>query len=420
MKLLQKTISQYLLYSMFILLVGIPLFYVVIENIVRDNVDEELLKDKKAIAQKASSFVAEEIAGIRFIDENSSIRSSGFTQPFDSLLTKEMYDSSEHENIPARILRSNMLVNGKPYLLEIRTSLLETDDLVKSIVKVLALLLLLLLGGLLLINRNLSIRIWKPFYATLEKLRLYQVEKPAILGLSGSSVEEFSDLNSTLELLTTRARQAYESQKEFTENAAHELQTPLAILQGKLELLMQTTPLTAEQAGLIDELSDASSRMLRLNKSLILLSKIENKQFPETENVNLGEVVSHFAAMFAGQVSQKQLVLSVSINEMIMLPVNRDLFEILISNLLGNAIRHNIPGGSINIIADTHELSIRNTGRFSSLDKEKVFARFYKESSDSNSIGLGLEIARKICNISGYALNYEYRGGEHCFEVRFY
>jgi signal transduction histidine kinase len=245
------------------------------------------------------------------------------------------------------------------------------------------------------------------------------VEKQGSLDLAGSSVEEFADLNKALDVLTSRARQAYESQKEFTENAAHELQTPLAILQGKLELLMQTSPLNAEQAGLIDELADASGRMLRLNKSLILLSQIDNKQFPETEEVNLDEVVNHFVYEFSEQVAQKRLSLSVKMEQEVILRANRVLIEILIRNLLGNAIRHNTPGGSISIHGTVHDLTIRNSGRASSLDKEKVFTRFQKESTDSSSIGLGLEIARKVCDLYGYVLNYEYKGGEHCFEVVF-
>ena len=136
MKLLRKTISQYLLYSVFILLVAIPLFYIFIENIVRDSVDEELMKDKNAITHKAGKLLAEaDTSAIRFIDENSSIRSSPYSQPFDSLFTKEYYDQREEEYIPVRMLRSNILIDGKPFLLEIHTSLLETDDLVKSIVR---------------------------------------------------------------------------------------------------------------------------------------------------------------------------------------------------------------------------------------------------------------------------------------------
>src|SRR5690606_18129091 len=155
------------------------------------------------------------------------------------------------------------------------------QKLIGSIIVLQCVLLVLLLAGLLLVNQGLSRRVWRPFYQTLRKLRAYKVDDAEPLSLGSSAVAEFRELNTAVEQLAERSRQSYVAQKEFAENASHEMRTPLAIFQGKLELLMQTDPLTEEQAELITDLATASQRMARLNKGLILLTRIQNGQFPE-------------------------------------------------------------------------------------------------------------------------------------------
>ena len=191
--------------------------------------------------------------------------------------------------------------------------MLDSEDLISSIVQVQVLLLLVLLSGLFLINRNLSQRIWRPFYTTLDKLRGYKVEQHQALNLAGSNINEFNDLNGSLEELTGRMHRSFLVQKEFTENAAHEMQTPLAIFQSKLELLMQTSPINEEQAGLIGDLADAGRRMGRLNKALILLTRIENQQFADIESVALKSILQKQVVQFNSQAEQKHIVFSLRV-----------------------------------------------------------------------------------------------------------
>ncbi len=120
---------------------------------------------------------------------------------------------------------------------------------------------------------------------------------------------EFRELNTAVEQLAERSRKAYVAQKEFAENASHEMRTPLAIFQGKLELLMQTDPLTEEQAELITDLATASQRMARLNKGLILLTRIQNGQFPETEEIAVKKTAGHLLRQYQPQIEQKDLQL---------------------------------------------------------------------------------------------------------------
>ncbi|MDB5202851.1 MAG: hypothetical protein JWQ27_2260 [Ferruginibacter sp.] len=420
MKLLQKTIRLYLLYSVFILLVTIPVFYYVIQNIIRESVDEDLLSRKTALQENITARLRLQPGdSLVFLDQDLELQSSLIREPFDSFSTEELFDVREKEMIPHRFLRANFLVNGQPYLMQLRTSLLETDDLVRSLVKVQALLLLLLLGGLIIINRHLSKWIWKPFYHTLGKLREFNIEKEPGIELPSSPVTEFNLLNEAVTDLTGRAHQSFTLQKEFTENASHEMQTPLAVLQSKLELLMQTSPLNQEQAGLIDALADAAVRMTRLNKSLLLLTKIENNQFPDKEELMLTQMLEEFSTLYQAQVQQKHLALEFFFQHEVVLIANKVLIEILLSNLFGNAIRHNRENGRIETHLSENKLLIRNSGVNHSLDADKLFHRFQKESTDSNSIGLGLEMSKKICALYGYHLSYQFENNLHEFILDF-
>ena len=218
MKLLQKTIRNYFIYSVFILLVAIPLFYFFIRRIVREDVDDDLLATKEMLRPKISNALLNNtIEQLHFVDQNISISISTYTKEFDSLTTVEIYDSIAWQTVPYRVLTSNFTVNGSPCFLQVKTSLVDNDELIKSITTVVAILLLLLLAGLFIINRNLSKRIWKPFYTTLGKLRTYKVELHKPLALGKSSINEFNDLNNSLEELTDRTHNTYLSQKEFTE-----------------------------------------------------------------------------------------------------------------------------------------------------------------------------------------------------------
>ena len=419
MKLLQKTIRSYFIYSVFILLVAIPIFYFVIQNIVTEDVDEELLYNKEMLKPKISDALKNNtISDLKFLDHDITISISPSTKEFDSLWTVIIYDSLSREMVPHRVLTSHFSVNNQLCMLEIKMSMVDRDELIESIVEVQIILLLLLLAGLFIINRNLSRRIWKPFYTSLYKLRKYKVEAHEPLTLEKSSIDEFDDLNTSLEELAERTHKSYISQKEFTENASHEMQTPLAIFQSKVELLMQTSPLNEEQAQLISDLGDASQRMTRLNRSLLLLTKIENNQFVELENVSLQKVITDFSEEYQPQADQKQINISMDFRSDVVLEANKSLIEVMIGNLLGNAIRHNHPGGSINIILEPELFTIINTGKGVAMEEDILFQRFQKDNPDSSGTGLGLEIVKQICNLYGFTIRYEYSEGAHAFIIR--
>ena len=210
----------------------------------------------------------------------------------------------------------------------------------------------------------------------------------------------------------------YQSQKEFTENASHEMQTPLAVLQGKLDLLMQTNPLSQEQSELITDLVDVNHRMNRLNKTLLLLSKIENNQFTEIEEISLKQVLEKLIEQYRFQAEQKNITITNNFINDIPITANRMLIEIMLGNFLSNAIKHNTLNGTIIITGS--EICFKNTGVAYELDKDKIFQRFQKQTASNNSTGLGLPIATKIAALYHFRVQYKYTNALHQFTLILY
>ena len=416
MKLLNRSIWSHLIYSSLVLLIAIPVFYFIIQRIVREDVDESLQVKKAETTAKLKNTKNQMLNAF---EPDISLIPYPHSYLKDSFYTIKIYDSISKENIPYRVLVSSILLNGTYYSLKLKNSLLDSEALTKSIVTVMAILILLIVAWLFIINRRVSKKIWRPFYSTLNKLRHYRLEKNDVVDFDNTDIDEFADLNTTISSLTKRNQQVYQSQKEFTENASHELQTPLAIFQGKLDLLMQTTPLNQEQAELIGDLANASQRLNKVNKSLLLLSKIENNQFPETENIAIGQMLKRLVDQYQFQIKKKNIILNAKYNNCDTIEANKMLTEILFNNLLSNAIRYTPKNGHIHLNSTDDILILRNSGIAKPLEPEKIFNRFHKESTDIQSIGLGLAIAKKITDLYKYNLSYAYTEGLHSFSIRF-
>jgi signal transduction histidine kinase len=419
MELLKKTIRSYFLISVIILLVAIPIFYFTLKKLMVKNIDEDLIATKTLLIPRLRNVAANNgQGGVVYLNYDIQYEKAPSSLGEDSISTVELNDSFSNEIIPQRLLTSQFLVDRASYRLKIKISMADKNSLIRRIAAVAVILLFLLLLGLLIINKVLSKKIWKPFYNTLARLHEYRVDMQPALHLEKSSVMEFNDLNKAIEQLIQRDYQAYISQKEFAENASHEMQSPLAVFQSKLELLMQTKPLNEDQASLIEDLANASKRMARLNKSLILLTKIENNQFLEKETLSLEEILKKLKEQYEFQIEQKSIQVEFLTDKDIIVEANRTLTEILLSNLLSNAIRHNEQNGRIIITLKEKELIIQNTGKPYSLDVQKLFQRFQKDSFDSRSLGLGLEIVKKICDLNHYGIQYQYMNPLHTFRVQ--
>jgi len=415
MKLLNRTIRSYLFYSITILLVAIPVFYFVVKGVLLHSVDHSLRTQMREIRKNLDAIQSvDELQAWAKMDKD--IRLTHADRVFDDKIYTAYYaDAKRHDEDPYREIAGCITVNGDLYSLVISNSLVENEDLLGSILLVQSILLILLMGGMLLINRASSKKIWQPFYKTLDGMKKYELSNHSGIEVEKTPVDEFNELNQALKQLTDRNYVVYLNQREFTENAAHELQTPLAIIQGKIDLLLQTEPLSEEQVKLINALEETNLRLAKLNKSLLLLSKIENNQFSEIEEIDLREALSKTLDQYRELADARKINIEEHYDNDLRMQGNRVQVEILLSNLVMNAIRHNVEGGEIKIEIHSRNIVIRNRGANEPLAVEKIFNRFYKSGQDSASIGLGLSIVKTICDRRHYAIAYDYREGWHTF-----
>jgi signal transduction histidine kinase len=232
-------------------------------------------------------------------------------------------------------------------------------------------------------------------------------------------VEEFDRLNQTLTSLIDNVDHAYHNQKQFTENAAHELQTPLAIIRSKVELMMEGPGLNEEMAQLLGEISDANERLSQMSRNLLLLTRIENGQYPEGEVVELSRLVEKQTAFFRDYCENEVAETRIDIESGVQLAANSSLMEILVNNLLRNAYIHNVSGGYVQIQLSRAELLIENSGQPVEGDPERLFDRFKKGREDNRTTGLGLALVHQICQLYRFGLHYDYQSGIHRLRVTF-
>jgi signal transduction histidine kinase len=326
-------------------------------------------------------------------------------------------DEKEDEYESGRGLTSWVTVGNKSYKILIVESKVETEYLIRMIFKITFAVILLLLVILFITNRLILNRLWRPFYGILKELRLFNITDAGDIPKLETSIDEFAELNMAVISMAQRAKDDYKDLKTFTENASHELLTPIAVINSKLDTLLQTQNFNERQGKLLNDLYGAVSRLNRLNQSLLLLVKIENRLLHERQQIDLRELIEETIIQFGEIYQDKDLKLTYTLKNK-EIYASRYLAEILLSNLVNNAIRHNYKGGNIIITLTDESLVIKNTGDPDPLPDERIFTRFHK-SSNSEGSGLGLTISRQICENFGFSLNYAFREGYHNFIVEF-
>lgn len=274
----------------------------------------------------------------------------------------------------------------------------------------------LILVGFVWLNRSISSRLWQPFYQTLEKIKAFDLTSNTAVKFEPVNVIEFEELNNSINKLLESNTAAFRQQKEFTENASHELQTPLAIVQSKLDLLLQDGALSAGQAKIIEETNNALSRVSRINKNLLLLSKIENQQFLEKQQVNMSEPLHEILDLLSDLLGERTIDADVS--PVCLVEGNRMLIEIMLTNLLMNSLRHTEKDVKIRLSLSPIGLVISNPGNYP-LDGAKLFRRFSAASSQTPGSGLGLSLVKEICARYNWGISYGFEDKHHVFRVNF-
>lgn len=418
--LLTKSSRLFLIFTTIIMLCCFPLFFFVMEALYAEDLDQLIeFRSEQFVKEDLSSLKTTDIEYWNRFNEDMKIYPFENTYPLNKVVQKPFYSQAEKHEIDYRIYYNKINIEGKPYVFMSRIAMIETKDLLRTLGIQYLLFFVIIITGLLALQRILSRRLWKPFYNSLNEIENFKLEKGKIPDFEQTTTTEFVRLNNNLNKLMQDNITSYNQQKEFTENASHELQTPLAVFQSQLDLLLQDSSLNEPQMNVIESLYDVSSRLTRLNKNLLLLSRIDNSQFKETITIDFSQLLEHQLTYFKELASNNGITVAVDIQNPLMITANKVLLESLINNLISNAIRHNYSGGLINIQVKDNTFQISNSGDKSSLNKDKVFRRFSRTSEERKGNGLGLSIVNQICKLHGWEVGYNYTDDLHCFYVIF-
>ena len=421
MKLLSYTYRKLALLLFLLMAVwGVLFYYAIIDEVV-DETDDTLENYGEILMESAlhdPSILETEGSLMSFYKFTPISEEEGrhYRQVFyDATVYIELEDEDERVRVMCTAFR---MPDGQYYELKLMISILERDDMVEAMLWYLGALFLLFLIctsiGIQLVLKG----VFRPLHRLLDWLHCIQPGKEVPPLDNPTKIREFRQLSDAALDMGNRSYKAYEEQKQFIENASHELQTPLAIVRGKVELLAESEGMTEQQMEQLDEIYATLGRAVRLNKSLLLLSRIENGQYTEMEDVSVDEILDELLPDLMDIYEHKQVRLIRKREEQpFIIRCNHSLAQILVSNLVKNSLLHNREEGELQVLTTPTSLVIKNTGDVP-LDGEKLFRRFYHGmDGKKDSTGLGLAIARSIALSSSLKLTYEWQDGMHTFRL---
>lgn len=420
MKLLHYTFGKLSLFLfLFVSIWGVFFYFAILEE-VTDETDDSLENQREILVNAA-------LKDPSVLDTSGNILTMYQFRPVPEITARNYdeiyYDSTvyiqtEDEYEPVRIMKSCfMMPDGQYYELEIMTSTLEREDMIEAILGYLLALYALLLVSITLATRLILKRSFQPLEKLLNWLERVQPGKEVPSLENETNIQEFTKLNAAAIAMSNRSYKAYTEQKQFIENASHELQTPLAIARGKIELLAENESLTEEQMKELDDVYTTLGRAVKLNRSLLLLSRIENKQYTETEEITINKLVEQILPDLMYIYEAKNIKLTQKEETAFTFHCNSTLAHALVTNLLKNALVHNQQDGELHIQIDKTFFIIKNSGD-KPLDGEKIFQRFYHiQTEKKDSTGLGLAIAKSIATSYNLTLTYDW-DGMHVFILK--
>jgi signal transduction histidine kinase len=417
MKLLTRTNLHYIFFSLITYVIIAGSFYLVVEYVIYRDVEERLVVERKDfehfVESQSSwnenfSFVEGKIFVQRVNDTMTTFL------PFKDTL---LYNRYNNQLVPFREHSFYCSVGPNLYKVSIRKSMIESNRLLKFIMTTMLIVLSAGMTLLFLFQRRISKTIWKPFYETLSRAKAFEVTQGKELQLPEQQIFEFNELNNELNKMTAKISSDYMNLKEFTENASHEIQTPLALINSRVEEIIQEKGLSLRHMDSIKDIHDSAMRLSKLNQALLLLSKIENGQFHGQTPVSIQDLVTSKIRELEDIVSILELTIKFEKPVDFYMDMNSTLADILVTNLVSNAIKHNQPKGWIKIITEKSKLIVENTGKPLTIPPEQLFERFKKQNKFSNSLGLGLAIVKRICEVYHLGITYEYHEGKHRITV---
>ncbi|MCQ6959274.1 sensor histidine kinase [Mucilaginibacter aquariorum] len=393
---------------------GAVIYYFAINHIARTLLDDHLSEEVSEVIGYVN--LKKELPKQVDFDEDQTTFALLKDQHVPTRFYDTLYNNPKLAGTRAgRAVEGTMALNDRLYRFNIIISKESTEYLLQIITTITLVLVLGLFLVLFLTNRYLLGDLWKPFYRILGQLKAFNVSEPVEFNRVESKIDEFAELDDAVYLMAKRVKGDYQNLKHFTDNASHEMLTPLAVITSKLDTFIQDETLRKEQFDQIQDIYSAAGKLSRLNQSLLLLVKIENDLITDTEESELQEVILEKLKQFQELLSSKEITVETALTVK-KLKVSKYLIDILLNNLISNAIRHNYSNGHIKIILTGSHLVFENTGSAVTLDSTAIFNRFQK-GSGSEGTGLGLAIVRNICKVYGWTIDYKFVDGFHSFEI---
>lgn len=333
----------------------------------------------------------------------------------DTLAYHEIY----HQKVNQRKLTSLWISKGRIYKIETYNVLLIPSEILKESFIIIGFPFLLAILIFITLNPIISKRIFKPFNRTLLFIKDFNIKKTDSKRLPALKIVEFHNLNQFINQMINKNKAYYENQKEFTENIAHEIQTPLMEAKGKMELLLESPKLQDKEFKQVNDSIEALSKLSKLTKALVILSKINNSEFQNRTLVNISKLMLDKLDDLSEIIKLKGIKLNHNIDNDIKIETDKSLIDILVTNLLRNSIDHNFDNGEIQITLTSRTLTISNTGLPLKCAPQEMFKRFSKNNYTRKSLGLGLAIVKKICDENGFDIEYLYNDSRHTLNIHF-
>lgn len=368
-----------------------------LKMIERRNIQKEIIRDKVHIKPLASKI------------KDSKIVYS------DTLVMHNTLQRPE-QHLKLDVIRN---INETSYAITLYDLIIETDDISEAVIESLSKTYFVLLVAFSILGLLLSYFFMYPFRRILDIINSFSISDTDQLVFPKTSISEFRKLNGFLAQMTRKIQKDYQSLKEFSENASHELQTPITIILGKLDVMIQEEGLSERQLKLIESTQMATKRLSNLSSSLSLLTKIENGEFSKVEKINLVALIGQIKEEFEDLITLKNIEYSINVNANAIIEADPILMEIMVINLLNNAIKHNVENGFIDLQINHNGFNISNSGNPLVNNPNKLFERFVKSNPSDPSLGLGLAIVKKICDVFGYKIEYTFNSNRHEILVLF-
>ena len=344
----------------------------------------------------------------------------------DKHLTNESIKEGRYEwderlqtNVNHLTVTTYPFVEGKHYSIQSQIGIMIIDkEYFVGIVMVVAWIFVFIIIAIIFFGELITRSLYTPFFNLVEQMKKFDVrEENQELQLISSNITEIEQLNKLFQKTSLQSIQHYEALKEFTQNLSHELQTPMANIKGKIELMLDTN-LTEQQMKSLVGMYDDVNKVTAINRSLILLMSLEHHEL-SNEKINISQIVKNCVADQEDLIAMNGVELTLDIKPLVFLKLNPLLAQVVFSNLISNSNRHNVKNGSIEITLNHQFFLIKNTGLEQEFSNENIFQRFKKSKHRSESIGIGLALVKKILTIYGYPIEYKFEENFHQFLIKF-